>query len=143
MKDIVKIVIKGSSGYGCIDDAYSDKVTITPESIAYEYVPAVESEMNPKRKWSYKTDSPIFKMKYNELIALMPGVTERVIEEFCTDVGGIEFVITYADKTRFHKIFWVTSEYFESQFRVITGMVPECEYTPEVLRILDDFEEEY
>lgn len=59
----MKIVIKGTSGYCCIEKAYNDKITITPESIAYEHVPAVESEINPKRKWRYKTNSPIFKMK--------------------------------------------------------------------------------
>lgn len=142
MKEIIKIVIKGTSGYCCIDEAFNDKVTITPGSISYEYVPAVESEMNPKRKWSYKTDSPIFKMKYDTLVSLMPGVTERDIDEFCTDIGGIEFTITYSDKTKFHETFWVPSDYFESQFKEIKTMVPECEYTPAVLLTSDDFEEE-
>lgn len=141
MKDIVKIVIKGASGYCCVDEAYNDKVTITPESISYEYVPAVESEINPKRKWSYKTNSPIFKMRFDTLVALMPGVTERNTDIFCTDIGGIEFIITYADKTKFQEVCWVPSDYFESQFKVIKSMVPECEYTPAVLLTSDDFEE--
>lgn len=142
MKDIIKIVIKGASGYCCIDEAFNDKMTITPDSILYEYVPAVESEMNPKRKWSYKTNSPIFKMQYDLLTSLMPGVTDRDEDIFCTDIGGIEFVITYADKTKFHKTFWTPSDYFESQFKVIKTMVPECEYTPAVLLTSEDFEEE-
>ena len=141
MNDIVKIVIKGASGYCCVDEAYNDKVTITPESISYEYVPAVESEINPKRKWSYKTNSPIFKMRFDTLVALMPGVTERNTDIFCTDIGGIEFIITYADKTKFQEVFWIPSDYFESQFKVIKSMVPECEYTPAVLITSDDFEE--
>ena len=142
MKDIIKIVIKGASGYCCIDEAFNDKMTITPDSISYEYVPAFESEMNPKRKWSYKTNSPIFKMQYDLLTSLMPGVTDRDEDIFCTDIGGIEFAITYADKTKFHKTFWVTSDYFETQFKVIKTMVPECEYTPAVLLTSEDFEEE-
>lgn len=139
---IIKIVIKGASGYCCIDEAFNDKVTITPGSISYEYVPAVESGMNPKRKWSYKTDSPIFKMKYDILVSLMPGVTERDIDVFCTDIGGIEFTITYLDKTKFYKTFWVPSDYFESQFKEIKTMVPECEYIPAVLLTSTDYEEE-
>ena len=142
MEDIIKIVIKGLSGYCCVDEAYNDKVTITPESISHEYIPSVESEMNPKRKWSYKTNSPIFKMKYDTLVDLMPDVTERNIDEFCTDIGGIEFVITYSDKTKFHETFWGPSDYFESQFKAIKSMVPECEYTPVVLLTSEDFEEE-
>lgn len=50
MAEITRIVIKGSSGYCCVDEAFNDKVTITEESISYEYVPYVESEINPKRK---------------------------------------------------------------------------------------------
>ena len=41
MAEITRIVIKGSSGYGCYDEAFNDKVTITKDSISYEYVPAV------------------------------------------------------------------------------------------------------
>ena len=62
MADIIRIVIKGAWGYCCIDEAFNDKVTITSESISYEYVPAIETERNSKRKWSYKTTSPLFKI---------------------------------------------------------------------------------
>lgn len=41
MPEIERIVIKGASGYCCIDEAFNDKVTIMPELIAYEYAPAV------------------------------------------------------------------------------------------------------
>lgn len=50
MADIIRIMIKGASGSCCIDEAYNDKVTITSESISYEYVPSIETEINPKRK---------------------------------------------------------------------------------------------
>ena len=94
MAEITRIVIKGSSGYCCYDEAFNDKVTITQDSIAYEYVPYQETDINPKRKWSYKTNSPIFKMKYDEVAGMLPGIIERGVEEFCTDIGGIEFNIT-------------------------------------------------
>ena len=37
MADIFRIVIKGGSGYGPVDEAFSDKVTIDCDSIRYEY----------------------------------------------------------------------------------------------------------
>ena len=46
MADIIRIVIKGGSGYGPVDEAFSDKVTIDRDSIRYEYTPVVESEIN-------------------------------------------------------------------------------------------------
>lgn len=33
MADIIRITIKGESGYGPVDEAYSDKVTIDRDSI--------------------------------------------------------------------------------------------------------------
>lgn len=142
MLDIVKIVIMGASGYCCVDEAYNDKVSITPDSISYEYIPVIESEINPGRKWKYKTNSPIFKMKYEMLVNLIPEIIEKSDEDFCTDIGGIEFVITFADKSKFKKVFWMPSDDFSSQFKVIKEMVPDCEYTPAVLLTSDDFEEE-
>ena len=53
--DIIKIMIKSASGYGPIDDAYEDKITLTDSSISYEYTPhpLSQSELNVYRKWSY------------------------------------------------------------------------------------------
>lgn len=142
MEDIIRIVIKGASGYCCIDEAYNDKITITSESISYEYVPSIETEINPKRKWSYKTNSPIFKMKFDHIAKMIPEIIERGIDEFCTDIGGIEFNITYADKTKFKEIYWAPGDYFNELFGMIKNLVPDCEYTPAVLLTSADYEED-
>ena len=142
MPDINRIVIKGSSGYCCVDEAFNDKVTITEDSISYEYIPYVESEINPKRKWSYKTSSPIFKVKYSEIAKKVEEAIQRNIEEFCTDIGGIEFNITYSDKTKFKETYWVPGDEFKELFSEIKSIVPETEYTPAVLLTSDDYDEE-
>ena len=142
MADIIRIVIKGSSGYCCVDEAFHDKVTITPESISYEYVPYMETEVNPKRKWSYKTNSPIFKMKYGDIAGMIPGIIEKGVEEFCTDIGGIEFDITYSDKSKLKKTYWAPGDYFEELFVAIKSLIPESEYTPAVLLTSEDYMDE-
>jgi len=142
VKYISRIVIKGASGYGSEDEAYNDKVTITPTSISYEYKPMYESELNPSRKWSYKTNSPIFRMMYDKVAGMLPAIIERGIQEFCTDIGGIEFNITYSDKTKFKEIYWVPGDYFEELLVAIKRMVPETEYTPAVLLTSEDFDDE-
>lgn len=142
VKYIARIVIKGASGYGSADEAYNDKVTITPTSISYEYKPMYESELNPSRKWSYKTNSPIFRMMYDKVAGMLPAIIERGIQEFCTDIGGIEFNITYSDKTKFKEIYWVPGDYFEELLVAIKRMVPETEYTPAVLLTSEDFDDE-
>ena len=73
-REIIRVVIKGASGYGPVEEAYNDKVTITRDSIRYEYTPYLASETNPVRKWSYKTTSPIFQKEFDTLTLLMPKV---------------------------------------------------------------------
>lgn len=102
----------------------------------------METELNPKRKWSYKTNSPIFKMMYGDIARMLPGIIEKGVEEFCTDIGGIEFNITYSDKSKFKETYWVPGDYFEDLFEAIMSLVPESEYTPAVLLTSKDFEDE-
>lgn len=140
-KEIVKIVSKGESGYGPADEAYSDKVTIEQKGISYEYIPMFESETNPVRKWSYKTSSPIYYRLYEDLKKIIASVTESSTEMFCTDIGSIEFIITYDDKTKFKKTFWVPGDEFKEVFSIIKQMVPGCEYVPAVLLTEEDYED--
>ncbi len=141
MIEIYKIVIKGASGYCCTDEAYSDKFTITEESIAYEYHSMYETEINPSRKWSYKTNSSVFKKLYADLVEIMPVIVNHDTDMFCTDIGGIEFVITYYDKTKFKETFFLPGDEFKDCFQIIKQMVPECEYVPAVLITEDDYED--
>ncbi len=142
MNQIIKIVIKGDSGYGCIDEAYRDKVTVTPESIAYEYTPQVESELNPKRKWSYKTNSPIFHIWYQKIESMIPDIMNIEKEPFCLDIGSTIFVITYADKKKATREFYCDGDYFKECFNCIKEMVPSCEYVPAVLLTDEDYNED-
>lgn len=141
MKEIIKIVIKGESGYGPGDEAYKDKVTIEPKGISYEYIPLLESETNPVRKWSYRTSSPIYGKQFEDLKKSVVSVTEPRVEMFCTDVGSIEFIITYDDKTKFKKIFWISGDEFKATFAIIKQMIPGCEYVPAVLLTEEDYED--
>ena len=138
MKEIIKVVIKGGSGYGPADEAYNDKVTIEQKGISYEYIPVFESETNPVRKWSYKTNSPIYGMLLKKS---MESVTETSIEMFYTDIGSIEFIITYDDKTKVKKTFWVPGDEFKEVFSIVKQMVPGCEYVPAVLLTEEDYED--
>ena len=124
--DIVRITIKGESCYGPVDEAFSDKITITNSSIKYEYKPHPSSklETNIPRKWSYTTDSPMFK------------------ELFITDIGATEIIATFEDKHRESAKFFCPSEFFKEYFRLIKEMVPNTEYVPAVLLTEDDYEEE-
>ena len=71
----------------------------------------------------------------------MPGVMGHDTEMFCTDIGGIEFTVTFNDKTRWKQIFWLPGDEFRESFNSIRQMVPACEILPEVLLLSEDLEE--
>ena len=140
---IVKIVIKGCSGYGPYDMAYDDKLTLTPTGMNYEYKPCVESEANPARKWSYKTNSPLFAIAFERVADMIPGIVNPTVVWECTDVGMIDFTVTYEDKSKKHIRYWCTSDAFAECFTVINDLVPMAEMRPEVTRLYsEDIEEE-
>ena len=140
MKKIIKIVIKGCSGYGPIDAAFKDKVIIDSSSISYEYTPLENSETNPSRKWKYTTTGSEFKRLYDELVGKMPNIIYREIDFFCTDIGEIEFIVTYEDKTKWKNTFFVPGDEFDEIFSTIKQMVPRCEEIPNVLLTEADFD---
>ena len=119
MKDIIRIAIKGESGYCCAEEAYSDKVTITRYSIQYEYKPLFGSETNIARGWSYKTTSPTFQKKYENLVKIMPRVMSMDEELSVTDIGATTFVITYADKTKEQKACFLPGDEFKGKRKII------------------------
>ena len=139
MNGIIKVVIKGASGFCCEDEAYHDRLVITPEGMNYEYIPQVESEINPKRKWKYTTTSPVYREMYRRIVEMIPGIIQSETVEECTDIGGIEFQITYSDKNKVKKLFWVQRDYFTDLFNLIKKIVPECEYIPAVLLTSEDY----
>ena len=66
MADIIRISIKGESGYGPVDEAYSDKVTIDRGSIRYEYEPVIESDINVPGNGHTKPPVRLLGEKHNE-----------------------------------------------------------------------------
>jgi len=142
--NIIKIVIKGASGYGPGDEAYEDKIILTDSSISYEYKPneMAHSETNVYRKWSYKTTSPLFKQIFEEVVAKTPYFLYNDEKLFATDIGPTEIIATFEDKHKESVNYFCPSEFFREYFKLIKVLVPETEYTPAVLLTDDDFEEE-
>ena len=140
--EIVRIVIKGESGYCPIDEAFTDKVTITETSIKYEYKPHPDSnlETNVARKWSYSTDSPLFKQLFKRVAEMTPKYLYSTDILFATDLGATEIIATFEDKPRESVNFFCPSEYFKEYFKLIKEMVPKTEYIPAVLLTDEDYE---
>lgn len=134
MKDIAKIVIKGCSGYCAVELAYSDELTITPTMMEYVYTPVIESEMNSSRRWSYKTNSPLFAATFGRISDMMQTILNPANKIDCTDIGMIDFTATYTDKSTKHIRYWCPSEEFSDCFSIIRALVPRYEMVPKVIR---------
>jgi len=138
MAEVMKIIFKGGSGWGPSEEAYGDKVTITPNSIEYLYEPATESECNPKLKWSYRTSSPLFLRLYQEVAARTLSIMDDPNDVFCTDVGGIEINVSFSDRSKRKRRWFCTGDHFRECFSLIRQMVPGCESVPAVLSTNED-----
>lgn len=142
MKKITRVSLKGFSGYGPFDEGYEDKITLTQDYISYEYSPNVESEINPKRKWRYSTNSPVFKINFERIVKKIEEIVQSETDAFCTDIGGIEFSLLYDDKSRIKKHYWLPGDYFQETIKLVRELVPSAEYMPAVLLLEEDFADE-
>lgn len=141
MNEIIKITIKGESGYGPGDKAYHDKIIIEQGSIRYEYNPIIESDVNTARKWSYKTTNPTFQKRFTDAAVAVEKILNWEDLLFCTDVGLTSFMVIYADKTKCSRDFFLPRDDFKECFSIIKKMVPDCEYMPTTLLTSEDYEE--
>lgn len=147
MKTITRIVIRRYIGYFDDPKFSCNKVTVTENSIAYEYVPQIEFQTEAEAhsgmvKWSYKTNNPIFQMTYAEIVQMIPAILAKKLDIRAMDVGPIEFSITYSDKTRVRRTFEIDGDYFKDLFALIKRLVPMMEQVPEVLLTSDDYDDE-
>lgn len=141
--EIIRIVVKGASGYGSVDDAYEDKVTLTPTSISYEYKPHpyAQSDTNIHKKWSYTTNNPAFRELFEAIAAKTPEYLYNNDDVLMAlDIGPIDLVVTFGDKHKESLHLYCPSEYFADLFRLIKHMVPGCEDIPAVLLTQENYE---
>lgn len=130
---IARILIKGTSGFCSVYQAYSDKLTVTPDSISYEYKPYRESDAHRPFKWSYRTINPTFRELFGRVAEKVAAILVQDEDGFATDVGPTTFVVTYDDKTRFQKEFFGPDDRFTECFGLLQEMVPSLETVPKVI----------
>lgn len=138
---IKRIAIYGESGYGPYEEAYTDKFTIERGAAKYEYLPACKTEINPIRKWTYKTTSPLFGKSFDDACCAVRDILNSGIVVFCTDVGSIKFTVTFEDGTKKSKSFFCTGDEFKECFSILKRVVPDTEYIPAVLLTSDEYQE--
>ena len=139
-----KIVIKSTSGFCSVEYAYSDKLTITANSIAYEYKPYLKSDnsFNVYRKWSYKTTNSTLGLAFEKIAVAVDEILSRDQEVMYCDCGTMNFIVTYEDGNKVVREFGVPADEFAECFKIIREIIPVSEEVPEAIRISEDCDDE-
>ena len=142
--EIVKVIIKSTSGYGSIYEAYQDTLTITPDSMSYICTPKFsgESVFRAVAKWKYQTNNPRFREMFVCVSEMIADVIGNGINVFAFDTGEISFKVVFKDRTCRKDSYFIDCSYFETIFSVIRRFVPAYEPMPAVLETEDYLDEE-
>ena len=86
-----------------------------------------------ERQWSYKSNKPLMRDIIKEAFEELGKIIWMDDEVRCYDIGSIEFIITYSDKTKIKKTFWRPATDFRRGFVAIRDLVPGLENIPRLL----------
>ena len=135
MTDITTISIGRTSGFGSVEDSFYEELTVTCDSISYEYKPGMETEFNKSEEWFYRTTRPAFQELFRQAAAAAVEGINRVEEKFVTDIGFTSISVTYADGTVLGRALYFPEDESELKecFNYIQQMVPGGESIPTLL----------
>ncbi len=138
-----RIVIRSTSGFCPVEYAYSDKLTLTANSIAYEYKPYLENDnlLNVYKKWSYKTTNSILSLAFEKIAMAVDKILNRDQGAMYCDCGNIDFIVTYDDGNKVAREFGAPANEFAECFKIIMEIIPATEDVPEAIRIIEDEDE--
>ena len=77
MTDITTISIGRTSDFGSVEDSFYEELTVTYDSISYEYKPGMETEFNKSEEWFYRTTRPAFQELFRQAAAAAVVLPQR------------------------------------------------------------------
>ena len=134
MAKITRITVTKNPGYGCSSHFFQESITITANSIEYKLIPHMHNKVDAKRHWRFKSNKPFVRDLLKEAFDGLGKVVRMDESERCHDIGSIEFVIKYSDKTKIKKVFWRPSTDFRNGFVALRDLVPHLEDIPRFLK---------
>ena len=120
--------MKRNAVYGNEHEAYMDTLRVDAGGIRYEHRPVFYSEKDQSaRKWEYVTNSPEFEKLFRAAAAAAEEVLAGEAPDGERNVGDITFTVTYTNRTRRTRTFFLTAKAFPAFFAAVRQMVPKCE----------------
>lgn len=139
-KKIIKIKMTGGPGDPWRDDAWSDTLTMTPNSISYAFRYTNTPDKDKERHWSYESDSWQFKRQFEHIAWMLGNIAgePQDVETLDPDGRFIRCLITYDDQSTEDEGFFVSSETHRDLFRGIQKLVPGMELTPVLIELYEE-----
>ena len=146
-----RIEIKGESGFGLDQFAFKDKLTITPDSIAYVYKPGMpEFDAYRNRRWTYKTKNAKFADLFTKLVEAFEGtaVLDELKAKFDEDLfddemfeeereegyhDTTECTVIYEDGSQSSRKFELPDDNFAECYEIIKELIPKIEQIPRAI----------
>ena len=134
VRDVVRVIIREESGFlSEPSEAYAERLQVDRRSVSYEYRPRSESERNPGRKWTSRTDSPAFALIFDELASAAAVALREPREPMCCDIGPTTLSVTYDDRTRESKTFFGSMGSLADPLGLVRKAIPPLEDMPRML----------
>ena len=128
MKEVRRITVKRNAVYGNEHEACIDTLSIEAGAIRYEHKPVFYSEKDQSaRKWEYITNSPEFEALFRSAAAEAEAILTGEDPGSEKNIGDISFTVTYTNRTRRTRTFFLTARAFPAFFAAVRKMVPKCE----------------
>ena len=127
---ITRITIKSESGYGPLEKAYKDRLTITRDSIRFEYEPLKETPHNPAVHWTETSSDPQFSFMFANLCQEVKKIMSREEELTGTEHDLTTFSIMYDNGKKDERTFRISDDEFVLCFTIIDQMVKMVHQTP-------------
>lgn len=130
MHRISSIMMRSTSGFCSLDEAYSETLTIKKNSIRYVYAPVLKIEGHDYKRWAYSVVSTSFAELF-EKAAIAAGRLLYIQEEvYCCDCREFRLRITFEDKKTVTKTFDGVPNGTTELWKFFSQMIPGCETLP-------------
>lgn len=155
MDKIVKVIIKGTSGYCSIEDAYKEKITITQNKVKYHFLPEILKKDRPEYidLENYPPRLPETKLSMNFGANLQCCPFEKVADfalevlnkqeqGMCCDIGATIITVVYDNGAKLTNTYFEPPDFFFDLFKAVQCLFSTTGIMPETIKTDDMYEDE-
>ena len=120
---ITRITIKSEPVIASLKKNGKDRLTITRNSVRYEYEPLMPSEKNPADRWTGTCNDEKFESMFHNLCAEVGEIMSRAEDFSGAEHDLTTFTVMHDDGKREERTFQVPDEAFAVCFTIVDQIV--------------------